>query len=588
MTKRFVRWSCTLLAVLPALGALLLIQKYGVNFHFVDEWDPGLAGLFVRVHEHRFTLGDLFVQQNEHRQAVPRMILLLTNPLTHWNNFAVLVMGWLAVCATSLVLLSLIRRTSGRGDARTLFIWLLCNLLLFSPLQYESWLWGVSLGQWLLNLFVILSFWMVGAPIRASIKFPICFLLAVAGTFSLGNGILMWPLMAILFLLAPELSVNSKKGILVAWIGTCAMAVGLYFRHYARPAHAASGAYSASALGILHYNLAFFGAAFAFPADVDTAVTACTIVGTVMLLLLASAAIYYLRAAVQGRRDVCARMLPWFLVALYGILSGFLASLFRAGYGPQQALSSRYVSFAVYIPIALANLVPIVTDDVRIVRPQTDHGRWKKICALSAGAAIALYLLTYPSAMKGASDLRLFRRQGKAMLLLAGILPNDPLLGTEVGAPAEADTDAPVLNEMGYLQPPLIQSNDASQLVARDAGPDAPVYGRLDGSDTRNGLIEVVGWAFNRGTGRLADGVLLTYESPSGKPIIFVAARMNLNRKDVAAVIGDPRYEWSGWTVSFPPSLIPAEVKIARIRAWALDADTAGVYPLANACLMKR
>jgi hypothetical protein len=35
-------------------------------------------------------------------------------------------------------------------------------------------------------------------------------------------------------------------------------------------------------------------------------------------------------------------------------------------------------------------------------------------------------------------------------------------------------------------------------------------------------------------------------------------------------------------------ALVPAEVKIAYIRAWAIDADGAGVYPLASACRVKR
>ena len=111
MGKRWTRWLWISLAASPAIVPLILIYLFGVNFHFLDEWNPCMAGLFVKAHQHQFTLADLFAQNNEHRDVIPRLLLLATNPITHWNNYAVLVMEWAIVLATSLIILNFMRRT---------------------------------------------------------------------------------------------------------------------------------------------------------------------------------------------------------------------------------------------------------------------------------------------------------------------------------------------------------------------------------------------------------------------------------------------------------------------------------------------
>jgi hypothetical protein len=439
------------------------------------------------------------------------------------------------------------------------------------------------------TLFIFAALLTLLASIHLGAKIFLTFLLAVAATYSSGNGVLAWPLVAIL-LIAPasRFPTNWKKPLAVLWAAAAVLSIGLYFVHYTRPAAGTSQAYSPTLGAILQYNLAFIGGPFAFPAESDQAVAVATLIGSILLLMLAAAIAYFARAHSQSRQKICDRMLPWLLIALYGLLSGVIASLIRAGFGSQQALSSRYITYAIYIPIALVNLIAIIADDLRSTHPQVFQGLWARIPALLAGAMVALYALTYPIAVKDASDLRQFRRQGEAMLLLSGILPNDPMIAPEVGDPADVSADAPVLNEMGYLNPPLIASNIATALVTDDAGDNAPIYGSLDANGTANGLIQVAGWAFNRQTGRVADGVFLTYLSNDKQPIIFAAAKMNLNRTDIAQRLNDPRCEWSGWIAAFPPSDIPQEIKTAQIRAWALDIDRARAYPLANASIMRR
>ena len=235
-----------------------------------------------------------------------------------------------------------------------------------------------------------------------------------------------------------------------------------------------------------------------------------------------------------------------------------MASVFRAGYGPQQALSSRYITFAVYIPIALLNIIPIIAEDLREISATI-----RRYLDANPRLARRVHARSIFPDVSGRDPLLLLHalrcRQGKATLLMVNVLPDNPLIADTVGNPADVKADAPVLNEMGYLDPPLISANDAAQLIARDIGAEAPIYGSLDGSYPRDNLIHLVGWAFNRRMGRVADGVFLTYESPEKRQVIFAAARMNYDRKDVAAHFDNPDYEWAGWEAKFHRACCPPD-----------------------------
>ena len=421
---RYQRWLCLLVAALPAVGPVLLIHRYGVDFHYGDEWDPGWTGLIVGIHNYGFSWTNLFVQNNVHRQVVPRLLLLLTNPLTHWNNIAVLYMGWVWACVISLTVLAMIRRTVGR-DGKFIAIWFLCNLLIFSPGQFEAWLWGIAIDQWMLTAFLFLSFSVATSSLAARIKVPLCLLLATAATYCFGNGVLAWPLTGLL-LLWPTAGVTpgNRKGAAAVWGAGCLLCLGFYFFHFTRVTeHRPSAAIS----DILLYNLMFMSGAFA-NATTYPLIPANAVIGAVMFAMLLAAAGYCVWAWKSGRRQLCDRMLVWFMVAGYAVLSGLFASLMRSGYGAQEALTSRYTEFAVYLPVALVNLAAIIAADRRSLRPTRPNNPWIQFSAGSVAALILIHVLSLPHALHGAWEMCFTCRQGKAALLLANVLPDNPAI----------------------------------------------------------------------------------------------------------------------------------------------------------------
>jgi hypothetical protein len=85
------RWFGPLLiAALPAAIPPVLIALDAVNLPLVDQWQPDIAGLFLKSHDHTLGLHDFLAQHNEHRILIPRLIFFLLGLATHWNTIAAL------------------------------------------------------------------------------------------------------------------------------------------------------------------------------------------------------------------------------------------------------------------------------------------------------------------------------------------------------------------------------------------------------------------------------------------------------------------------------------------------------------------
>jgi hypothetical protein len=459
---------------------------------------------------------------------------------------------------------------------RTLWIWFLCNLLIFTPTQAETLLWGMLMANVMASFFVLLGIVVACSSMRYWIKLPISVLAALAATYSSGNGILAWGLVGVLLIWpAAWNDYRTRKAAVAVWIAACLLGLGLYFVGYVRPPHVVS-TYSPSARNIVLYTLAFSGSAFAKVPRVPPLLFG-VIVGSILLAILLFAAGYFVYGWVHEQRLLCDSILIWLAVAGYGVLSGLLAAFFRAGITAEWALWSRYVSYGLYVPLAVIPLVLILLDHLQ----KTIHLRDSKIRIQLSAALLALLLvlqtLSFPWSVKWGRSNRLDRREAKAALLLANIFPDNPQLAATVYLErGELLDEARALSAIGYLQPPLIHTRDARKICQEEPDPAAPSIGELDGigRDTVSGEIVVLGWAINPRVGEIADAVFLTYDDEHQEPIIFSLAVLNGKRDDVATRLHSQDYQWCGWKAPVPLDRVPAGIKTLRLTAWALDADT--------------
>jgi hypothetical protein len=567
---RAVSWLLTLLAILPAAGALLFIRQFGVNLHFFDEWMPDIAGLLVKAHHHEVAFSDLFAQHNEHRILVPRLVLLLTNPVTHWNARAVMEMEWGFIAATSLIVLYLIKKTRAGSSPGALAIWFLCNLLMFTPQQYENLLWGMGLANVMPAFFVMLGIAVAISGLAAGPRLVICLFSAVAATYSSGNGILALPLVGILLVgIHRENESRLRWPIAAVWIFACVLILASYFSTYTKPSSGGNDSTSNNPVNIALYTVTFLGGPFAHGLSIPPNVAAL-IAGSILLIIYLAASGYWFFSRSRNQ------LLPWLMVGGFAIFSGLIAARYRAGSGTGESLVSRYISFSVYLPVALANLVPIITAEQFQRDPVSRQTFWKFLPA-SLGIALLIPIgFTVLPAVNDARTIHGIDRQAKGVFLLAKIFPDDTnLIAPISGDYAQTLGYALDLGSIGYLQPPLLSSDDAEKIRATDPAEISRLTGELDVA-TRDASQHPIaaGWAIDTQTMQNVDSVFLTYDAPGGQSIIFAVAQMNANRGDIARAKGNPAYEWSGWVAPLQVDRLPKDRKSFLITAWILDADS--------------
>jgi hypothetical protein len=572
-------------AALPAIVPLLLIFNYGVDFPILDEWAPDLAGLYIKAHQHHLTFAALVAQHNEHRIFIPRLMLLAINSLTSFNTIWEMILAWVIISITSVGILRLIQGThEGERVTRIAGLWFLCNLLIFTSAQWEDLIWGVGV----INVTpMALCVWMLVVLTAERISvwhLAIAILLAAAATHSSGNGFLAWP-MGLMLMAWPR--IRASKFHVIGWFVAALLFVGLYVGTYKEPMHEGTYPYATNVTAPLLYLLAFLGGPFAFSSPLDP-VHMAMIAGAIMLVAILGAAIYVLRL----RKDsvLSSRAIVWLDVAFFAIGSGALAALARAGFTPGQALQSRYVTFALYLPVAMLVLIPIVCEHWG----RRTSSRWvaaaRNLGPMTATAIVLLEIFCYPPAIDTSAAEYRARLQTKGAQLLANVLPNNPMLPRLVYPdPQLAIEEANTLSEMGWLRPKMITSPNAALIQENDPARIARVKGALERGGKRSATeIAVTGWAAFADQQRPADAVFLTYDAAHGEPIIFAMPELGIRRDDIAQDLGSSEYALSGWLAILPPSVLPKDMPQVTVRAWAFETDTAKAVLLPGSTVLHR
>jgi hypothetical protein len=194
--------------------------------------------------------------------------------------------------------------------------------------------------------------------------------------------------------------------------------------------------------------------------------------------------------------------------------------------------------------------------------------------------------MTYPAALTSSRNIHIARLRGKAALLLLKQLPDTLALTDLYSSTEDVLTAAPALDELGLLRPRLIATPNIASI---QSSPSAdPAAGAIENASfPSEGIVTVTGWAILPVKNRPADGVVLTYDDSTGEPLMFAIAITHNPRDDIAKRLNDPGLRPSGWTATFARAKVPQTVPSPRIRAWALDAETALATQLPGSITIK-
>ena len=571
-----------LLIAAPPLLIGLLILRDGVDLPFLDEWN-GTAPLFEKMAVGTLGFADFFAQHNEHRILFPRLIFFGLGRLTHWNVRAELFVIWFLALVCLLNIWQLTRHSDWKDSQRSFWLLFSSSVLLFSPLSFENFLWGFQIGFVLPLACVTTCIW-VATYMRHPFNFLCAIVLCTICSFSTASGLTSWLLTTPLLVLAQARSTSSRKWWAI-WMCTFLFEVFVYFYGYEKPAPRPSLWWP---LGhpILagEYVLVFLGNPFTFGTNLPPLPLGVGMGGLLVLILLICA-VYIWRKRYD--RSLLGEALPWLMLGMVPVSAAVLTMIGRVRLGSTQARSPRYVTFAVMLPIALLALTPLLRS--HWTRSFSARGQLMTK-AMSFLLLSPFLLMACPSFL---SDLpvwpviRQMRLYGKALVSFVNFVPEERELARRVFPyDGRVKTAANALNRIGYLRPPLLQSNLVRN-VADPASSGSARFGEFQMSEEKSGQIELAGRAFLSDKPGPADAVLITYENAGGEPVICAIVSIESPREGRLRVAWDSSALPSRWKRLLPLDRLP-KGQLCLLKAWSYDAEASRAYRLQGSAVVAR
>ncbi len=576
--KGFIRPAARLFLLLaPLLWALWLVGRCGVDVPCTDQW-AGECPLFVKMSLGTLGAGDFFAQHNEHRIFFPRLIFYGLGRLTRWNVRAELwvILGLAGIMAGNVW--RTLRATGWRVAGVGFWLLLTADVLIFSPLHRENFLWGFQIGFLLPLACLTACPWVCCSP-AVRTRFGGSFALCVVTTFSIGGGFVAWLLcFPLLWQTGGRDTWRAHRPWWVLWAAGFAGSVAGYLHGYAVPAGSANRwVFLQEPVLTTQYWLTYLGLPFAFGTPVDPLIVAQGSAAA-MLLVLAGILFYLWR----WRTDpvLWRRCLPWLAMAGIALAYAALTAVGRVQFGLRQALTSRYVIFAVLLPIGLSCLAATVDRHLRRqARAESFPARAVRTVLIGLGSGLALLhglgaFLVAPGWEEYSHSLL----KSKALVETVNVVDEPELLTRYVDlTPLREKIER--LDQIGYLRPPLVRSRLVAEIA--DGSALAAESGSLErvirGPDGRLGMR---GWAVVPGKARPADAVLLTSDNAQGQAVLFAVAETGTAHPGANLPPRPATCAQSGWQKIFPADRLPAGS--GTLKAWSFDAETGRAYRLSG------
>lgn len=534
-----------LIAAIPAANIAYLVATYGVDVPLMDDWEyVPLIDRFIRGD---WALGDLFALHNEHRPALFRAWRLLSVPLFGLNLILEQILSVLFAGITyGIIAWEVVRNRNrlgtGMGGAFRMFA--LSSLFVFSPTQWENFLWAHQLSWFIQNAFAAACLAVLAHSSRSWLPTSVAVFLGLCGTFAHGGGgLVLWPL-GVVFYAGLYLTGRRPRGEitgLLIWTAATVVVFFAYFQNYQRPEHHPDilGAIE-HPLQFVTYLCGFLGNAVFFEnvrlAIASGAVAACFfVVGSIWTVRMKTRLPSVYEAGVW-----------WVLLAGYGAANALVTALARSGFGAEQALSSRYVAMAALFWIGTYALVELVL--VSGERSPNTSQRRRTVLLWLLGASVATPVLVSYLKVEPAAWFRFHNRLviGRDALAYGN---DDRDLLTLHHTIGRVLALAPVLkdNRLSLFRHPETFQDQALQDGERQAAGLVESWGddASPGEARVEGCTEISGWAVDPDASRPAVKVFVL----RGREVM-AAAPVRALRPDVAVALGSPDLVASGWSVT--------------------------------------
>ena len=563
--------------MIPAIFLGILLLNHSVDIPHWDQWL--VTQTVIKSATGTLQWNDWIAQHNESRKFFPRLIFIALAHLTHYNVRYEIAISFLMAGLTSINLFILSRKTIQSPFQSYLFLAFLANLLIFSPVQYEACLIGLSNVVFIAIACLTSAILVAYTELNTKFKYLICILLCVISTFSFANGILSWVLVLPVLIVTQtknsfRQSIYRDRWLIVGWIVAFGITAGSYFFNYQKPAwHPSLTQALMTPIQAVSYFFAFLGNPLGWGTAVNS-LTLSRLIGIFLFTAFVGVLIYLIYC--WQNLDLWRRSIGWLMLGFYSIFSAAIATLGRVGFGVDQSLSSRYTTFALYLSVSLIYLISI------LIQHRTRHQRFASQGFLQSGltAITSVFLVFHVLTCVYSVDQMVISRQDRLQMktCLAFIntaADSDCLKKLYWEGKVGLQPMANQLNSFGWITPKLFTTNQVQNFsTATQKGVDAE--GSVDAiSQSVNGEVTLSGWAVLLKQNRLPDALLLTYRTEQNEAVLLKVFSVSKLRRDVAIALNRSSYLHSGWESKFSLDQLPknaiSKSGEANISIWTFD-----------------
>lgn len=580
-----IRWLLLTGAVAPVLLAFYIQKKHWINIPIWDEWDtPGRA--LLRYAQGALTWADLFAQHNESRKVVPRLIHIAIASVAGWDVRQGMVLTFLCTCAASAFALASLRRRASLSLSQVLVPWLLINLFLFAPSQYENLLCGFTFEIFIpfLCLFgccaINLSRWPL--PLKSACNA----LLALISSYTFVHGLLLWAF-AIPIPTHEERARRARFFLLwsVVYLVIGLIAVAGYFVGYRRPDISPPAAGLGQIGQVLEFIVVWLGAVVRSP------LVNARLAGTLASLLII--------AAVAGTLTVLRKdkerwrvYYPWLWLLAFSLSSGALTAVGRVNIGVDNVFNTwmngfsgmRYNATSVFAYVGVIGLVFNLYQDR--IRSQTLL-RWRFLIGAAVGCTLlaVAWIEMWSNEWTRVKEFQANRRRARTAVIWSNALPRNPEIFLAYPYPDGFPARVEQMRDAGLLKLPKV-SDSLRQTIANVPAGANPETGRVEVAERRSeGRSWFSGWARNPVKQAGADYAVLGWEGADNSFHLFTAIPTGRVRPDIAEGYG-PLSRKAGFEQEIEISNLPSPE--VTIKGWAVDWGAQQAFPMEDGVRLER
>jgi hypothetical protein len=536
---RTMRWLCLGVSALPVFYLSVFVYRFASPLPVHDQWD--VVPFIVSMKEGRPSLSLLMHFHNEHLMVIPRLFFAVLACLFTWDNrleccvtFVLTVMIFSLLCRVTV-------KAAAKGERIAYVALIPISLFLFGTNQWQNWLWGFQLAWPIPVLALIASVAYLSRSSRFAVRLAIIVLATAIAVLSMGNGLLV-PLILSVILLRQYLAHRNGKTLLELGLAVALVVVSLtlLISH--------SEMYDFNFEGVLRGICLVLANPFLDLSLSAPDQLARSLVLTISIsLLLAS---FFIWLVLRGRKNEGFDSPLYsigFALASWAILNSVMIASARWGLGLEVLVQSRYISYAVLLPVGLTLMSAAI-----LLRPQTML-RSDYICRVWIYISIALAawsLSSEPARLRWGRALHDVYEPIFSLLRIAPVFPADAELSrviTRAGRPRADRTE--LIKEVSQhrlirgMIPPM-RRIPAGMLVINDK------VGNIDKvtNALENGM-DIEGWTALPWKHEVPDASFVGNLNEDGSVDLLAPILIHKNRPDIQA-LGAPSE--SGWKLHLP------------------------------------